>query len=95
VADLLPESILWRTKQEFAQGCGSEWTLREHCEEVVSEDDMAAAVQRYPVDTPRSKEEFHFRRIFEDIFPGETSRQTVGRWRGAFASLNEQEGSDA
>lgn len=95
VADLLPESILWRTKQEFAQGCGSEWTLREHCEEVVSEDDMAAAIQRYPVDTPRTKEEFHFRRIFEDIFPGETSRQTVGRWRGAFASPNEQEEPDA
>jgi len=92
VTDLLPESILWRKKQEFAQGCGSEWTLREHCDEVVSDDDIAAAAQRFPADTPETKEAFHYRRIFEDIFPGETPRRTVGRWRGTFASPNELEG---
>ncbi|MFQ5682125.1 MAG: asparagine synthase B [Candidatus Binatia bacterium] len=91
VTDLLPESILWRTKQEFAQGCGSEWTLREYCAEVVSEGDWAQATRSYPVDAPRTKEEFHYRRIFEEIFPGETSRRTVGRWRGAFTSPSEQE----
>ena len=95
MTDLLPEAILWRTKQEFAQGCGSEWTLREHCEEVVSDDDVATAAQRFPVDTPQTKEAFHYRRIFEDIFPGETSRRTVGRWRDAFASPTGQEGPDA
>jgi asparagine synthase (glutamine-hydrolysing) len=89
VTDLLPESILWRTKQEFAQGCGSEWTLREHCEEVVSDDDLATASQRFPVDTPETKEAFHYRRIFENIFPGETSRRTVGRWSGAFTAPTE------
>jgi asparagine synthase (glutamine-hydrolysing) len=94
VTGLLPEAILWRTKQEFAQGCGSEWTLREHCEEIVSDHDMASAAQRFPVDTPQTKEAFHYRRIFEDIFPGKTSRRTVGRWRGAFASTTEQAGHD-
>ncbi len=91
VRDLLPEDILWRTKQEFAQGCGFEWTLREHCEEVVSDKDMTTAAERFPVDTPQTKETFHYRRIFEDLFPGETSRRTVGRWRGAFAPPAEQE----
>ncbi len=90
MADLLPESILWRTKQEFAQGCGSEWTLREHCDEVVSDNEFAAAARRFPVDTPETKEAFHYRRIFEDIFPGETPRRTVGRWRGAFTTTNDQ-----
>ena len=95
VTDLLPEPILWRTKQEFAQGCGSEWTLREHCEEVVGDDDMATAAQRFPIDTPLTKEAFHYRRIFENIFPGETSRRTVGRWQGAFASSKQREELDA
>ena len=93
--DLLPESILWRTKQEFAQGCGSEWTLREHCEEIVSDHEVAEATQRFPVDTPQTKEAYHYRRIFEDIFPGEASRRTVGRWHGAFASPTEMEERDA
>ena len=91
MTDLLPESILWRTKQEFAQGCGSEWTLQEYCNGVVSDNEIMAAAQRFPVDTPQTKEAFHYRRIFEDIFPGETTRSTVGRWRGAFQSSFNQE----
>ncbi len=86
----MPESILWRTKQEFAQGCGSEWTFREHCDGIVSDWEMDTAAQRFPMDTPETKEAFHYRRVFEDAFPGETARRTVGRWRGAFASTIEE-----
>ncbi len=92
VTDLLPDSILWREKQEFAQGCGSEWTLREHCDQKVSDEEIAAAAERFPTDTPKTKEALLYRRIFEDIFPGETPRRTVGRWRGAFTSQNQLEG---
>ncbi len=80
---MLPDSILWRTKQEFAQGCGSEWALREHCDRVVSDAQMEEAEELFPVDTPDTKEAFHYRRIFDDLFPGESHRRTVGRWRGA------------
>jgi asparagine synthase (glutamine-hydrolysing) len=83
---VLPDTILWREKQEFARGCGSEWTLREHCEAIVSDADLADAGRRFPIDTPDSKEAYHYRRIFEEMFPGEPLRRTVGRWRGAFSS---------
>jgi asparagine synthase (glutamine-hydrolysing) len=80
----LPDEILWRPKLEFAQGTGSEWTLREHCESIVSDTDFAGAGRRFRVDTPQTKEAYHFRRLFEELFPGEPLRRTVGRWRGAF-----------
>jgi asparagine synthase (glutamine-hydrolysing) len=86
---VLPDTILWRKKEEFAQGCGSEWTLREHCESIVSDAELSEAGHRFPIDTPDSKEAYHYRRIFEEIFPGEPVRQTVGRWRGAFDSSEE------
>jgi asparagine synthase (glutamine-hydrolysing) len=81
---VLPDEILWRPKLEFAQGTGSEWTLREHCEAIVSDADFADAERRFPVDTPQTKEGFWYRRIFEELFPGEPLRRTVGRWRGTF-----------
>lgn len=80
---LLPDSILWRTKQEFAQGCGSEWALRAHCEQVVADTDLKEADEVFPEDTPATKEALHYRRIFEEFFPDEGHRRTVGRWRGA------------
>ena len=79
---LLPNEILWRTKQEFAQGCGSEWALREHCERAVDDREFARAAEMFPDHTPTTKEAFHCRRIFDRYFPGETAWRTVGRWRG-------------
>lgn len=81
---VLPDEILWRPKLEFAQGTGSEWTLRDHCEAIVSDADFADAERRFPVDTPQTKEGFCYRRIFEELFPGEPLRRTVGCWRGTF-----------
>ena len=81
---VLPDAILWRPKLEFAAGCGSEWTLRKHCEAVVSDADFADAARRFPGDTPRTKEAYHYRRLFDERFPGESLRRTVGRWRGDF-----------
>jgi asparagine synthase (glutamine-hydrolysing) len=83
-AGLLPDAILWRTKQEFAQGCGSEWTLRAHCEDIVSDADFEEAGRRFPKDTPKGKEAYLYRRIFDQMFPDEAVRRTVGRWHGAF-----------
>jgi asparagine synthase (glutamine-hydrolysing) len=91
---VLPDEILWRPKLEFAQGTGSEWTLREHCEAIVSDADFADAERRFPVDTPQTKEGFWYRRIFDELFPGEPLRRTVGRWRGTFEA-GENVGNDA
>ena len=81
----LPESILWRTKEEFAQGCGSELALREHCDRLVTDTGLERSNEHFPIDTPKTKEAFHYRRIFEQFFPGDALRLTVGRWRGTAA----------
>jgi len=91
VEDLLPESILWREKQEFAQGAGSELIFREHCGQVVSDEELAGADLRFSEDPPQTKEAYHYRRVFEEIFPGDAPRRTVGRWRGSVAPENESE----
>jgi asparagine synthase (glutamine-hydrolysing) len=87
---LLPPEILWRAKREFAQGAGSEWTLRDCCECLVSDSELETAAERFPEDTPESKEAFHYRHIFERIYPGGRARSTVARWRGAFAPPDEE-----
>ena len=81
---MLPDEILWRPKLEFAQGTGSEWTLRRHCEAIVSDADFADAERRFPMDTPQTKEAYQYRQLFDALFPGEPLRRTVGRWRGTF-----------
>ena len=92
---LLPEPILWRTKEEFAQGCGSEWVLRDYCDRLVTDAEFVRANELFPVDTPKTKEAFHYRRIFEQFFPGDVLRRTVGRWRGTAAVRPSDEVDDA
>jgi len=80
VQDLLPSEIVWRAKQEFAEGCGSEQILKQHGGHAVTDADFGRAAERFPADTPTTKEAFLYRRIFEEMFPGEPLRRTVGRW---------------
>ena len=93
-AGLLPEAILWRTKEEFAQGCGSEWALREYCDRLVGDAEFERASELFPVDTPKTKEAFHYRRIFEQFFPGDVLRRTVGRWHGTAGLLASDQVND-
>ena len=93
-AGLIPEAILWRAKEEFAQGCGSEWALREYCGHLIADAEFERASELFPVDTPKTKEAFHYRRIFEQFFPGDALRRTVGRWRGTAGLLPSDEVND-
>ncbi len=81
-SDLLPPEILWRTKQEFAHGSGSAAALAGYGETKVTDDDFARRDALFPVDPPTTKAGFVYRRIFEEMFPGEARRKTVGRWHG-------------
>ncbi len=82
VGDLLPFEIAWRTKKEFAHGSGAANVLSEHAERSVTDADFARRHELFPDDTPTTKQGFAYRRIFEERFPGEARRRTVGRWRG-------------
>jgi asparagine synthase (glutamine-hydrolysing) len=75
----LPESILWRQKEQFSDGVGYGWIdgLKAHAEQAISDREFAAAAARYPFNTPATKEAYLYRRIFERHFPGEACAATV------------------
>ncbi|MGH8072604.1 MAG: asparagine synthase-related protein, partial [Lysobacter sp.] len=75
----LPDEILWRQKEQFSDGVGYGWIdgLKAHAEAHVSDREFAAAASRFPVNPPQSKEAYFYRRIFEQLFPGEACAQTV------------------
>ena len=75
----LPQEILWRQKEQFSDGVGYGWIdgLKAHAEAHVSDADFAAADVRFPVNPPQTKEAYFYRRLFEEIFPGEACARTV------------------
>jgi asparagine synthase (glutamine-hydrolysing) len=80
--DLLPEEILWRTKEQFSDGVGYSWIdgLKDHCEKQVSDEEMKQAHTKFPYNTPKTKEAYHYRKIFEKHFPGKSSEECVKLW---------------
>ncbi len=78
-ADLLPDSVAWRQKEQFSDGVGYSWidTLREMTSQAVSDEQMADAARRFPIHTPMNKEEYYYRSIFEEYFPSESAARSV------------------
>jgi asparagine synthase (glutamine-hydrolysing) len=75
---LLPESIVWRSKQEFSQGSGSAGVLLAYFEEQIPDHELAEAQANYPL--IRSKEELHYFRLFTEYFGVDKAVETVGQW---------------
>lgn len=50
------QEVLWRQKEQFSDGVGYSWIdgLKEHAEEIVSEQELKHAANRFPENTPRS-----------------------------------------
>ena len=78
-ADLLPESVAWRQKEQFSDGVGYSWidTLKEVTAAAVSDEEMARAAERFPIHTPMNKEEYYYRSIFEEYFPSDSAARSV------------------
>lgn len=68
--DWLPGRIAWRQKEQFSDGVGYGWidSLRRLAEEQVSDDELAAAPERFAVNPPWTKEGLMYRVIFDDLF---------------------------
>ncbi len=75
----LPESILWRQKEQFSDGVGYGWIdgLKAHAEAQVSDRELAAADKRFPVNPPQTKEAYFYRSIFERFYPTPAAAETV------------------
>ena len=105
--DYLPDSVVWRQKEQFSDGVGYSWidTLKSIVEEAVSDEQMANAHFRFPAQPPQNKEEFYYRSIFEAHFPSETAALSVPsvpsvacstpialEWDEAFKNMNDPSG---
>lgn len=105
--DMLPESVAWRQKEQFSDGVGYSWidTLKELVNEEVTDEQMANAHFRFPIQTPQNKEEYYYRSIFEGHFPSDTAALSVPQepsvacstkialeWDEAFKNMNDPSG---
>ena len=103
----LPDDILWRQKEQFSDGVGYSWidSLKEYADKSISENDFINRSEIFPVNTPKSKEEFLFRRIFEKHFPGDDcalcvpssksvacSTEEALKWDKSFLDMNDPSG---
>jgi asparagine synthase (glutamine-hydrolysing) len=78
-ADYLPESVAWRQKEQFSDGVGYSWidSLKEMTAQAVSDEQMAHAAERFPINPPMNKEEYYYRSIFEEHFPSASAARSV------------------
>ena len=106
-SDMLPEEIAWRQKEQFSDGVGYSWidTLKRITSEAVTDEQMAHAAERFPINPPLNKEEYYYRSIFEEHFPSESAARSVPQeasvacstaiareWDEAFKKLNDPSG---
>ena len=106
-ADMLPEQVAWRQKEQFSDGVGYSWidTLKRITSEAVSDEQMAHAAERFPINPPQNKEEYYYRTIFEEHFPSESAARSVPseasvacstaialEWDAAFKGMNDPSG---
>lgn len=103
----LPESVAWRQKEQFSDGVGYDWidTLKEVVNLKVTDEQLANAKFRFPIQTPTTKEEFYYRSIFTEHFPSDTAALCVPQepsiacssrialeWDESFKNINEPSG---
>lgn len=105
--EMLPESVAWRQKEQFSDGVGYSWidVLKQITSERVSDEEMAHAAERFPINPPMNKEEYYYRSIFEEHFPSASAARSVPsersvacstatalEWDESFKKLNDPSG---
>jgi len=104
---VLPEEILWRQKEQFSDGVGYGWIdgLRGHADARVSDEAFATRAERFPRNTPTTKEAYFYRAIFEQHFGSgpavgmvpegpsiACSTPTALKWEKSFAEMADPSG---
>ena len=106
-SSLLPHEVAWRQKEQFSDGVGYSWidTLKAITAAAVSDEQMAHAAERFPINPPQNKEEYYYRSIFEEHFPSESAAKSVPSvpsvacstaealaWDASFKGMNDPSG---
>ena len=103
----LPASVAWRQKEQFSDGVGYSWidTLKKVVAEEVTDEQLANAKYKFPLQTPTNKEEFYYRSIFQEHFPSDAAALCVPQeasvacstkialeWDASFKNMNDPSG---
>ena len=106
-SDMLPDSVAWRQKEQFSDGVGYSWidTLKDMTSKAVTDEQMAHATERFPINTPLNKEEYFYRSIFAEHFPSDSAARSVNQeasvacstsvaleWDAAWKKMNDPSG---
>lgn len=106
-ANMLPDEVAWRQKEQFSDGVGYSWidTLKKITSDQVSDEQMAHAAERFPINPPRNKEEYYYRSVFAEHFPSDSAARSVPSvpsvacstaealaWDEAFKNMNDPSG---
>lgn len=106
-SDMLPKDIVWRQKEQFSDGVGYSWidTLKQMTAAAISDEQMAHAAERFPINPPMNKEEYYYRSIFEEHFPSRSAALSVPSvpsvacstaealaWDASFVGINDPSG---
>ena len=106
-SDMLPAEVAWRQKEQFSDGVGYSWidTLKQITSEAVTDEQMAHAAERFPINPPLNKEEYYYRSIFAEHFPSDSAARSVNQeasvacstaialeWDAAFKNMNDPSG---
>ena len=104
---MLPPEVAWRQKEQFSDGVGYSWidTLKRVTAAAVTDEQMARAAERFPINPPRNKEEYYYRSIFAEHFPSDSAARSVPSvpsvacstaealaWDASFKNMNDPSG---
>ncbi|CAI4221628.1 unnamed protein product [Auanema sp. JU1783] len=67
----LPEEVLWRSKEGFAEALGKTDLgdiVHNYASSIISDEQYSTRAERFPDRTPESKEEFWYREIYENTY---------------------------
>jgi asparagine synthase (glutamine-hydrolysing) len=92
--DSIPTPVLWRAKAMQCEGVGEDWVsiLQREVSALVTDDEMEQAHIKYPMNTPQTKEELYYRRIFDEKFHG--MEHVVKLWDGGGRAMGAEWKSD-
>ncbi|MCE2570346.1 asparagine synthase B [Motilimonas eburnea] len=87
----LIDDVLWRQKEQFSDGVGYNWidSLKEFIDTQVTDQQLASAEFRFPINTPDTKEAYYYRCIFEEHFPLESAAKCVPHGKSVACSTPE------
>jgi len=90
----IPTPVLWRAKAMQCEGVGEDWVsiLQRRVSSLVSDAEMDEAHLTYPINTPQTKEELYYRRIYDENFHG--LEHVVKLWEGGGRAMGAEWKSD-